>query len=327
MAVGRRALVTGAGGFVGRHLVRALVHEGWAVTGTSASRAEAPTGDPALAEAAWVAGDVRDAGHLAAALDAAQPDLIVHLAGVSFVPAAGRDPGFAAEVNVVGAARLLGAVRERRQAGALDPTVLVVGSGEQYGRHAEPELPLAESAELRPHTAYAATKVAQEAVALSAWRADGVRVVATRSFNHSGPGQHARFLVPGLVTRALALRAEAAGGAARPLVMGNQTTVRDFLHVEDVVAAYIALAARGRPGEVYNVASGVGRSVGEVARRVLARVGVDAPVESDPELVRPAEVPALVGSAAKLAEHTGWNPRRSFDALLDDVIAAPPPPA
>ena len=98
--------------------------------------------------------------------------------------------------------------------------------------------------------------------------------------------------------------------------------MRDFLHVDDVVEAYIALAARGRPGEAYNVASGVGHSVGDLARRVLARVGIAARIESDLALVRPAEVPALVGSAAKLAADTGWAPRRTLDDLIDDLIAA-----
>ncbi|GJG88378.1 GDP-mannose 4,6-dehydratase [Gemmatimonadetes bacterium T265] len=311
----RSALVTGAAGFVGRRLVRALDAAGWRVTGT-AQHAEPNPGDPV---AAWITGDVRDVDHLRHAVDAAAPDAVFHLAGVSFVPAAAADPGYAAEVNAVAAARLVGTIAERRRAGALDPAVVVVGSGEQYGRHDPAEFPLPETAELRPHTVYAATKAAQETLALQAFRSDGVRTVAARSFNHSGPGQHFRFLLPGLVGRARALRE---GPPGAPLVMGNQTTVRDFLHVDDVVAAYIALAERGRPGEAYNVASGVGHSVGDLARRVLARSGVSAPVESDPALVRPAEVPALVGSAAKLARDTGWAPRRTLDDLLDDLIAA-----
>jgi GDP-4-dehydro-6-deoxy-D-mannose reductase len=301
--------------------VGALIEGGWTVTGTTGSQDEATdaAADRRLAAAEWLAGDVRDAAHLATALDVARPDLVVHLAGVSHVPTAGADPGHAAEVNVVAAARLLGVVRERRGAGVLDPTVLVIGSGEQYGRH-DGLAPLDERAEQRPHSVYAATKSAQEAVALEAWRSEGVRVIVTRSFNHSGPGQRDRFLLPGLVSRALALRA--AGGDV--LRLGNQAPVRDFLHVADVAAAYIALAERGRPGEAYNVARGVGRSVGEVARRVLERVGVAARLETDPALARPADVPALVGSPAKLAAHTGWAPRRSFDDLLDDLIAAAP---
>ncbi len=312
----RSALVTGAAGFVGTRLVRALCAAGWRVTGTAQGTDQIAVRDP---DVEWLTGDVRDVAHLGTALDVASPDAVFHLAGVSFVPAAAADPGYAAEVNAVAAARLVGLVAQRRRAGTLDPVVVVVGSGEQYGRHDPAEFPLTESAEQRPHTVYAATKVAQETLAMQAWRGEGVRVVATRSFNHSGPGQAFRFLLPGLVGRTRALRAQPLGA---PLVLGNQTTVRDFLHVDDVVAAYIALAERGRPGEAYNVASGAGHSVVDLARRVLARAGTDADLRSDPTLVRPAEVPALVGSAAKLAADTGWAPRRTLDDLIDDLIAA-----
>jgi GDP-4-dehydro-6-deoxy-D-mannose reductase len=311
----RRALITGAAGFVGRWLAHALVNAGWGVTGAAL---EIPSPDAVLGDARdairWVTGDVRDGAYLREALDAARPDAVFHLAGVTFVPAAGNDPGTTADVNVVAVARLLGLVRERRLAGTLDPVVLVTGSAEQYGRHDASELPLRETAEQRPHTVYAATKVAQEAIALEAWRSDGVRVVVTRSFNHSGPGQADHFLLPALVRRVAALR----GG---PLVMGNQQPVRDFLHVSDVVAAYISLVERGTAGEAYNVASGVGTSVGELAGRILARMGVHAAIESDPALVRAADVPALVGDFAKLRVATGWSPRRTLDDLLDDLIA------
>ncbi len=312
----RSALVTGAGGFVGRRLVRALAAGDWRVTATERQVASGRgDGD----DVRWIDGDVRDPAHLAAAVEAADADAIFHLAGVSFVPAAAADPVEAIDVNAVAAARLVSAVAAHRTATGRDPVVIVVGSGEQYGRHDAAALPLDEAAEQRPYNVYAASKVAQEMFALQAWRSQGVRTIATRSFNHSGPGQNGRFLLPGLVGRTRALRG---GPRGVPLVMGNQDTVRDFLHVDDVVAAYIALADRGRPGQAYNVASGVGHSTGELARRVLARAGVDAPVEVDPALVRPAEVPALVGSAAKLAADTGWAPRRSLDDLLDDLIAA-----
>jgi GDP-4-dehydro-6-deoxy-D-mannose reductase len=319
----RRALVTGASGFVGGWLVRALVAEGWSVHATSTTLPVPSDALPADA-VRWTAGDVRDGAHLARLLDAARPDAIVHLAAISHIPEAARDPGLTAEVNVVAAARLLALVRERRDAGTMDPVVLVVGSGEQYGRQDAAALPLTEDAEQRPRTVYAATKTAQEAIALEAWRGEGVRVIATRSFNHSGPGQHPRFLLPGLVGRAHALAERSRGGErALALAMGNQAPVRDFLHVSDVVAAYIALVAQGRPGEVYNVCSGQAVSVGALARRVLARIGLECPVVSDPALVRPADVPALVGSAAKLVAHTGWAPRHTLDDLLDELIRDP----
>jgi GDP-4-dehydro-6-deoxy-D-mannose reductase len=310
-----RALVTGAAGFVGGWLARELVRRGADVTAAALHLPDDPRGR--AADARWVCGDVRDPAHLAALLDGARPDVVYHLAGVTHVPEAAGDPGLAADVNAVAAARLLALVRDRRRAGTLDPVVLIIGSAEQYGRHDPADLPLAESAEQRPHGVYAATKVAQEALALAAFRADGVRVVATRSFNHSGRGQSPRFLLPALVGRALALRQDP---GARALLMGNQSPVRDYLHVSDVVAAYIALAARGRVGEVYNVASGVGTSAGALGRRVLRRIGLELPVETDPALARPADVPALVGDPAKLQAATGWAPRHFLDDILDDLI-------
>jgi GDP-4-dehydro-6-deoxy-D-mannose reductase len=262
--------------------------------------------------------DVRHSTDLARLLDAAKPDAVVHLAGVAFVPAAQADPGAALEVNVVAAARLLADVKVRRASGTLDPVVLVVGSGEQYGRHEAGEMPLPESAEQRPHSVYAASKAAQEFIALEAFRSSGVRIVATRSFNHSGPGQADRFLLPALVRRALGLRASGEPG----LPIGNTTTVRDFLHVRDVARGYADLLERGTAGDVYNVASGTGVDVGTLAKRVLALVGVDAILNTDAALVRPVEVPILIGDATKLRRATGWSPRLTLDSIIDDLIRA-----
>jgi GDP-4-dehydro-6-deoxy-D-mannose reductase len=320
-----RALVTGAAGFVGQWLIRDLLGAGHEVTGLtpvdpSATATLLSTDEQGGVD--WLMGDVRRTEDVRRALDVAPPDVVYHLAGVSSVTTAMSDPGAATEVNVVGAARLLGEVRVRRRVGVLDPAVVIVGSGEQYGRHDKSELPLAEDAEQRPLTVYAATKSAQEVLALEAFRSEGVRVVATRSFNHSGPGQAPGFLLPSLVRRALALRTGAANGGERraALSLGNTSSVRDFLHVADVAAAYIALAARGRSGEVYNVSSGVGVSVKELAVQVLAATGVKAPLATDPALARRVDVPALVGDNARLRDATGWAPTRTLRMLIDDLV-------
>jgi len=315
--------VTGAAGFVGQWLVRDLLDAGHDVTGLTpvdptATAAMLSTDEQAAVD--WVLGDVRRVEDVRRALDVQPPDAIFHLAAVSSVPGASGDPGAAAEVNVVGIARLLGEVRVRRRVGVLDPAVLVVGSAEQYGRHDKSELPLQEDAEQRPLTVYAATKGAQEVMALEAFRSEGVRVIATRSFNHSGPGQSGAFVLPALVRRALALRANS-GDRRAALAVGNAGSVRDFLHVSDVTAAYIALAARGRAGEVYNVASGVGVSVKELAVQVLAATGVKAPISTDQALARTVDVPALVGSNARLRDATGWEPERSLRDLIEELVA------
>ena len=315
----RRALVTGAAGFVGQHVARRLIRDGWEVNGASVS-APVPGILTAAERAAvrWETADLREPGRFATLLDTAAPEAILHLAGIAHVVAAQGDPGAAYEVNIVVAGRLLSEVRARRAAGTLDPVVLVIGSGEQYGRHDPSAMPLDEDTPQRPVTVYAATKAAQEVVALEAHRAAGVRVVCTRSFNHSGVGQHGDFLLPSLVRRVL----ELVRTGERRLRLGNTTSVRDYLHVDDVAAAYVALLARGVPGDAYNVASGQGTDVATLARRICVRAGVDAEPWTDPALVRPVDVPALVGDSARLRSATGWAPAKTIDDILDDLIHA-----
>lgn len=319
--VNKRALVTGAGGFVGRYLCAALAERGYEVTGltTSPVSDELPAGAPAYPDAMhWQVGDLRDRAHVHAAVATALPHMVVHLAAISHLPTAAANPPEAWDVNVTATASLLHELEQQRQSSGIDPVVLIVGSSEQYGRHDDRAM-LDEETPQQPRTVYAATKAAQELLALQVWRATGLKVVVARSFNHSGAGQESRFLLPALVARAVALRD--AGGAST-LRLGNMTPVRDFLHVRDVVSAYISLCERGTPGEAYNVASGEGRSVRDVALRILERVGVKADLEEDAALVRPVDVPSLVGNPRKLQRAVEWRATKSFDDIIDDLLHA-----
>lgn len=284
------------------------------------------TGDPGTAilgtedhaAVTWRHEDLRAQGATRGAIEASRPDAIFHLAGVSFVPAAGDDPMLAFDVNTGLAVRLLNDVRARKAAGTLDPVVVLVGSAEQYGRHDAAAMPLGEHAECRPRTFYAATKMAQEEFGLEAFRSDGVRVVCTRSFNHSGPGQAKSFLIPALVSRVVAVR----GSAKARVAIGNTITVRDFLHVEDAVRAYTLLAEHGFPGHIYNVCSGQGVSVGDLAAEVLAAAGVEAELMPDDSLQRAVDVPCLIGQNDRLREDTGWQPARSRADIITDLLHA-----
>jgi GDP-4-dehydro-6-deoxy-D-mannose reductase len=314
-----RALVTGGNGFVAQWAMRAMLARGWSVTsGGVGSLPEHPVlSDAERGAIAWRPMDVTRQDEVRAAMEGARPDVVLHLAAVSHVPDASNDPGRAYDVNAVGTVRLLAELERLRVAEAVDPLILVVGSSEQYGRHATEAMPLSEEAEQRPLTLYAASKASQEVAALQAFRSDGMRVVCTRSFNHSGVGQAPNFLLPGLVRRARAL--SASGGR---LTIGNGDTVRDFLHVTDVVDAYLALSEHGVAGEVYNVCSGEGTSVRELATSVLQRLGTSAEISSDPALARSVDVPVLVGNNGKLRRATGWAPRRTRDDIIDDLIHA-----
>jgi len=312
-------LITGGTGFVGQWLARALLAKGGAVAALGlheAARGILSRDEHAAIE--WRHADIRDAKALADALDAVKPDVIFHLAGVSFIPEAREAPAIAYDVNVLGAVRLLAEIARRRATGEIDPTVLIVGSGTQYGRHHADEIPLDEEAEQCPLDVYAASKSAQEIAARQVHRAEGVRVICTRSFNHSGPGHPSHFLLPGLVRRAMELR----GSTNRVLRLGNQDSIRDYLHVADVVNAYLLLARDAVAGDVYNVCSGEGVSARQLANEVLLRLDLTAEITTDPALVRGVDVPVLVGSPAKLQRATGWQPTRTHADIIDDLIHA-----
>jgi GDP-4-dehydro-6-deoxy-D-mannose reductase len=311
-----KTLITGGGGFVGQWLARALLQRGNFVdlTGVGAVADGPAILTPAeRARASWIPGDFRIAEDVARVVALSAPDVVFHLAGVSFPPDADRAPIDAYDVNALGVVRLLSALRAHRP----DATVLVVGSSVQYGAHDAREMPLRERAEQRPATIYGASKAAQEVAARQFAVGAGMRVVCTRSFNHSGPGNGPQYLIPSLVTRARAI----ARGSAPTLHLGNDV-VRDYLHVADVVDAYIALAERGISGEAYNVCSGIGVSVRKLAADALLRLGVTADISTEPTLVRASDIPILVGSPEKLVRDTGWSPTKTTTDIIADLLNA-----
>lgn len=263
----------------------------------------------------WVPLDVLSDESIRKAIETSAPDRVVHLAGIAFAPEANAAPVRAFEINALGAMRLLSALAPA--AGKV--RVLVVGSAEEYGAQEASAYPISETATLRPLTPYAVAKAAQELISLQSFRSAGMHVVCTRSFNHSGVGHGENYLLPTLVRRVA--RLPKSGGALR---IGNGKVVRDYLHVADVVEAYMLLLEKGEAGEVYNVSSGQGTTVRELAERVLKRAGASAEISSDSVLLRPIDVPILIGDNTKLRQATGWTPKRTIDDIIDDLIHAAP---
>ena len=287
-----RAFVTGAGGFVGRHLTAHLAAEGDEV-------ATLPEGV-----------DIGDEAAVAAAVAAAAPDAVYHLAGWSHVGDSWKHPTEVVRVNVGGTAVALEACRA---AGV--GRVLVVGSADAYGAFSPADLPLHEDVPLRPVTPYGASKAAAEVLALQAHRSRNAGVVLTRSFNHTGPGQHPSFVVPALARRIV--EAELAGGGE--VRVGNLSAQRDLLDVEDVVRAYRRLALAGEPGVAYNVCSGVPVAIEEVAALLVQMSGAELELVVDEALVRPVDVPVVVGDGSRLRA-LGWQPQVTLVETLRRVL-------
>lgn len=290
-----RALVTGAGGFVGPYLVDAL-----------RARANAEVCEVEL-------GGLPE---LRAALDAFRPAVVFHLAAQTFVPDALRAPINTYEVNVMGTARLAEAVRT--YAGEPRPRIVFASSAEVYGARDRSEYPLRETLDLRPRNPYGASKAAAEAILMGEARSFETDVVIARGFNHIGPGQKEHFVVASLAAQ---LARIAAGGAPQ-LLVGNLDTARDFLDVRDVVAAYVELARHGERGEVYNVCSGSAVTIRDVLRELIAIARVAVEVREDPARMRSSDIPISVGSAEKLHARTGWAPQIPLPRSLRDVYAA-----
>lgn len=291
-----RALVTGAGGFVGAHLVRHLEEQG----------------DDVVQLERTVDGiDITDGDALTDAVVAAKPEAVYHLAGAADVGGSWAAPRETFLANALGTLNVLEASRE---AGA--ERVLAVTSADVYGRVTEDELPLDEAQPLRPVSPYAASKVAADALAQQAWLGHRLPVVRVRAFNHLGPGQSDRFVAPSLAARIA--RNERDGGDEVPI--GNMTPLRDVTDVRDVVRAYRLLVDAGEPGAVYNVCRGRAVSVRQIAEALLAMAAHPMRLVSDPALQRPVDIPVLVGDNSALRRATGWEPTIPLEQTLSDVL-------
>lgn len=291
-----RCVVTGGAGFAGRHLVREL--EGHGHTVHVLDRSHVDVADPHL---------------VAAAFTRLRPDAVFHLAAITHVGESWSDPGAVERVNVGGTR----AVIEASAANAAD-VVVVVGSAEEYGAIGTTGSPINESAEPSPVSPYGISKLAATRFAVDFAAQSAMRVVVVRPFNHTGPGQIARFMVPALAQRILAAQRR----GDREIAVGNLDPVRDLSDVRDVVRAYRLAAECGMNGEIYNVATGRGVTVRSVAERLMTIAGADLMLRVDPDLVRPVDIPVLIGDPAKFHDASGWQPVIDLDTTLAGVLAA-----
>jgi GDP-4-dehydro-6-deoxy-D-mannose reductase len=302
----RPILVTGAAGFAGSHVVEALAGAGETIGWTH--RTPPPREVASLAE--WQQVDLLNPAEVRDAIGRIKPSSVIHCAGAPNVAHSWRDTLTPLSVNVLATHHLFDALR---RAGA-PCRVIVPGSATVY---APSSSALTEQSPVAPSNPYAVSKFAQEELSLRAAREDGVEVIVTRPFNHTGPRQSAAFAAPNMARQIAQIEA----GLAEPLIrVGNLEAQRDFTDVRDMARAYVSLIDNGTPSTIYNVSSGVPRVMRSVLDALVSRARVAVRVETDPALMRPSDTPLLLGDSTKLRHATGWRPEIPFDRTLDDLL-------
>ncbi len=314
-AVGARAFITGAGGFVGRHLVRYLSdHTDWELFGNAGHRFEwsgAQSRD--LPRLKWLAADLTARDQTEAALDRVKPDFVFHLAAQSNVQRAFEDPESTIVNNIVSELNLLEALRRL----APEARIMITGSSEQYGLVRSEDIPIDEDTPFRPNNPYAVSKVAQDTLALQHFLSYGQQTIRVRPFNHIGPGQTEHFVTAAFARQVALIEA----GRQEPVIyVGNLEAERDFTDVRDMVRAYHLVATVCEPGEVYNIGYGKGLSIQWVLDTLLGMSKVKVEVRKDPARMRPADIPSLVCNPSKFRARTGWQPEIPIEQTLSDIL-------
>ncbi len=330
------ALVTGALGFVGRHLTTGLFRAGLPVFGVGINPSGQPLpktcGDLELVGLSTVFEgavnyrgpngtlvylnlDLQDSAGVADLLERLRPATLFHLAAQSSAAVSFVEPEATLRTNLLGTLNLLEACRALPDAER--PAMLAVGSSEEYGPQPVGAPALDEGTPVNPISPYGVSKVAQSLLCRQYVHSYGLPVVITRSFSHTGPGQDERFVFPSFAKQIA--RAEAGTGPA-VIKVGNLEAVRDFLDVRDVVTAYRAIVKEGTPGEVYHVCSGSSLSIQEGLDILLSAAQCSVTVESDPQRSRPSDIPAMVGNNEKLQACTGWQPKWKITDTLVSML-------
>jgi GDP-4-dehydro-6-deoxy-D-mannose reductase len=304
-----RILITGAGGFVGGHLIDHLLAQGKGEIHGTVFAASERIPSPAVAHPV----DLRDLQAVTRLLDALRPDQIYHLAAWARVRGSFSlawetiENNVRAQLNVI-----LGCL----EAG-ITPRILIVSSGEIYGGDRESPDPTPEEAPFRPANPYSVSKVTQDMLGLQYHISHGLPILRARPFNHLGPGQGAGFVAPDFALQIARIEA----GLQEPEIrVGSLAAERDFTDVRDIARAYSLIMQRGQPGEAYNVASGKTYTIQYVLDTLLSLSPAAIQIKQDPELIKHAGVHRTCGDASRLRRTTGWEPQIPLHVTLADVL-------
>ncbi|MFH0777205.1 MAG: GDP-mannose 4,6-dehydratase [Candidatus Eisenbacteria bacterium] len=308
-----KALVTGANGFAGTHLVEHLLAGGWSILGITNDAGLNPRMRSKRPNFDLMEVDICDAPRLQRLVTDFRPDHVFHLAAVtkSDVSRGGLEELY--RVNVAGTENLLVTLLEV----APDSRVLVTSSSGVYAPWQPIEnCALHEEGLLQPESVYGASKLAQETLAHSFGRTTGLKILRTRAFNHTGPGESPHMACSAFARQIVMCEMERGGTVA----VGNLETQRDFCDVRDVVAAYVLVAREAAAGEVFNVCSGEAVSMRSVLETLVSMARVPVRIQVDPGRFKHADVSYQKGDNSKIRKLLGWKPEIPLEQTLSDLL-------
>lgn len=319
----RNLLITGCGGFVGKHLLQALnAYRGVRIYGGVMDTAEGARLTAFAAQKLQNSGeavtpviaDITDEEAVFGMVEAARPDAVIHLAAQASVARSFREPELTQLVNVEGTRYLLKALRKYSP----HARVLIVGSIDQYGNVPKQRQPIREMQPLTGKSPYGDSKRRQELLALDCARLYGQHIVLARSAPHIGTGQSRQFAVADWAAQ---IREMQEGTRPHVLHVGNLQIIRDIADVRDVVQAYLLLLRFGKSGEIYNVGTGRGVCMADIPPMLAMIAGIpDLKLQTDPDRLRPADILMLVADNRKLIACTGWQPQYTLEETLTDML-------
>ncbi|TGK62035.1 NAD-dependent epimerase/dehydratase family protein [Leptospira wolffii] len=302
-------LVTGADGFVGTYLTRELLENpDREILGLGVRPSDKQLTFP------YKFCDLRDFDSLSATLGSFSPDIVFHLAGQAFVPRAIENPQETLMINVGGTLNLL----EYFRLSGKPVQIVYISSSEVYGNLKSENLPVSENHPVGPVNPYATSKVAAEEYCLQYARSSkNIRALVARPFNHIGVGQNPNFVVPNFCRQVLESISKKSGSKPAEIQVGDLTPTRDFLHVKDVVRAYILLSEFGKSGEIYNISSGKETPISQILQWIIEAAKTEVLAKQDPERMRPMEMIRSLGDNSKL-KALGWEPKVPVkDAVIE----------
>ena len=311
-------LITGFSGFVSRHFLNYLVENNlsYEVLGVDVNPPKfAMEGYAPTLAMSFEQVNLLDKEAVEDMIATFRPDYILHLASFSSVAYSWQHP---ADCFMNNTSIFLNVTEALRKHDLCDCRLLSVGSSEEYGDVKKEELPLQEDMPLVPVNPYAVARVSQEMMAKVLADSFGMQIMLTRSFNHMGPFQDERFVIPSFVRRILDI-AES-GAKSGEIETGDTSIVRDFVDVRDVVRAYYRLLLDGKAGEVYNICGEKGVSLAEVVDQIADIVGVSVTTRVNPDFVRPGDNQVVIGSAEKIRQDIGWTAEIPLRQTLMDMI-------